>query len=521
MRRKKVLLLVVDALTPRVMLSAMDAGRLPNLNRLCRAGFFDPACATVFPSITPAATASIATGRYPSEHGIVGAYWYDAQKHDVAYYGDDLTVIFKEGVGRYFEDFLVRMNRDWLTAPTVYECVERAGLRAACINYLIYRGDRTHIVRVPLPLRLLPGVPASKEVLGPSSLYLGDFVKTPLPGTGKRPRFPGGALRRFGMRDAAAAAILRQLVTSDLPDLTVAYFPDYDFKAHDVGPDEAAPELDELDKLLGKVFTAAGGLEALLRDTCILLTADHAQTHVPEGDEGEVRLHEILHEFAIGEAGRPWSDGEEIKICPNMRAAQIYFRRRDVKGRRRAVRALLSDTRIDHVIEGGADESGDRRYGVSTCDRGSLLFWRGEEGPRHARDEFGQAWSWRGALETLDVSVDAGKLRWGTYPNAFERIAGLLDADSGGALWVTARIGAEFRVAETRAHHAGGSHGSLHGADSLVPLLAAGLPDDIALHAPTRTVDVMPLCLSILGIESSLAVGMPHGGSGAIEPQPV
>lgn len=65
MPKKKVVLLVVDALTPRVMLSAMDAGRLPNLRRLCQAGFFDPACTTVFPSITPAATASIATGRYP------------------------------------------------------------------------------------------------------------------------------------------------------------------------------------------------------------------------------------------------------------------------------------------------------------------------------------------------------------------------------------------------------------------------------------------------------------------------
>src|SRR5688572_11893328 len=92
---------------------------------------------TIFPSITPAATASIVTGAYPSEHGIVGASWYDEARQHVAYYGDDFWTFAKQGYAAFLRDFLVHLNGDRLKTPTLFELVERAHRPASCVNYLI------------------------------------------------------------------------------------------------------------------------------------------------------------------------------------------------------------------------------------------------------------------------------------------------------------------------------------------------------------------------------------------------
>ncbi len=71
---RKVLLIVIDAATPRVVCPAIRTGRLPVLQRLAEAGRMHESSVSIFPSITPAASSTIATGCYPAEHGIAGAY---------------------------------------------------------------------------------------------------------------------------------------------------------------------------------------------------------------------------------------------------------------------------------------------------------------------------------------------------------------------------------------------------------------------------------------------------------------
>ena len=97
----KVLLVVIDAASPRVVCPAIQTARLPTLQRLADAGWMHQQSATIFPSITPAATTSIITGCYPAEHGIAGASWFDETRNEIAYYGDDFWVIAKEGSARF------------------------------------------------------------------------------------------------------------------------------------------------------------------------------------------------------------------------------------------------------------------------------------------------------------------------------------------------------------------------------------------------------------------------------------
>lgn len=504
---KKVLLVIVDALATHVVQPAMEAGDLPNFRRLAEAGAFVPECLSIFPSITPAATCSLVTGGYPFEHGISGAYWYETEQDEVAYFGDDLWAIFKEGVGQYINDFQVKLNRERLQAPTIFERIENEGtLSDAVVNYLWYRGRFDQHVSTPLLMKLLPGVSLQETLSGPRIMFLGDFVATEI--NGEKLSARGGLTRRYGFHDDTTADYLLQLAEKNaLADFTLAYFPNNDFDSHDEGPQNALDTLKNVDEHFGNLFELRGGLENFLSEFAILITGDHSQSDLD--DDPAVDMNELLQEFEIVEAGTPWRNGEELMVCPNMRAAQIYLRPDLWKRRQDVIDALLRSDAIDQVIvcdnDGCLKQAQNASFQVFTRDRGQLEFAVGGGQQDHAEDEFGNAWSWEGDLSTVDGRVVDGKLTFGDYPNAFERIAtGFFEAT--GHVWVTARLGKEFCLPDTHANSKG-SHGSLHRLDSTPPLIAAGLPADQNLPPRMRSVDVAPLCLEILGLQPPRPVG--------------
>ncbi len=506
----KVLLVVIDAATPRVVCPAIQTGRLPNLKRIADAGSMHQESTTIFPSITPAATTSIITGCYPAENGIVGASWYDEERGEIAYYGDDFWVIAREGFGAFLRDFLVRLNGSRLVAPTLFELVERTGRTAACVNYLVYRGLVPHPVNVPWLLTLLPGVPFTESVHGPSLLSLGNFVTEKSP-RGRKIENHGGVMHRFGMDDDSTAARLAQFAgDGPLADFTVAYFADNDYRSHEVGPVAALPVIDRVDAALGAAFDAAGGFERFIRDTCVIVTSDHGHCEVlADRERAVICLDQVLADFRHAELGREWQDGDEILICPNMRAAQVYLRQPSGVMVDRVARAALADPRVDLVIwHGRMAQGGGERYVVES-QRGRLEFWRGDEGPEHARDAFEASWSWRGDTAALQLAVDGRFVESTEYPNAFERIAGVLDAEHSGDIWMTAQPGCEFEVPGGSAHVGGASHGGLHALDSWSPVMigGAGAP---RLPRAMRSVDIAPLCMHILGIPMRYQVGDPR-----------
>ncbi|MDP8974188.1 MAG: alkaline phosphatase family protein, partial [Actinomycetota bacterium] len=68
---KPVLLLVLDGIRPDVLRTAIREGDAPALGFLAERGEAVWDAVSVFPSITPAATAAIATGAAPAESGIL------------------------------------------------------------------------------------------------------------------------------------------------------------------------------------------------------------------------------------------------------------------------------------------------------------------------------------------------------------------------------------------------------------------------------------------------------------------
>ncbi|HMQ35019.1 MAG TPA: alkaline phosphatase family protein [Chloroflexaceae bacterium] len=503
---KPVILIIVDALTARVVVPAIERGELPTLAALARAGALHPGCVSMFPSITPAATATLLTGCYPSRHGIAGASWHDEEQGRVIYYSTDVWTILREGLADFVEDFLYQLNHRRLQTTTLFERVERAGMRAASLNNLLYRGDVAHKLRAPLLLRLLPGMPSTKTVAGPTGLLLGDFAARGLDGGGEVPRDARGIMHRFGFDDEHTAEVLLHLARTDtLPELTVAYFPDNDFESHQVGPVEALACVRKVDGYLGDLAAALGGVEGLLERYCLLVTGDHSHCDILKGDEAGITLDELLPEHTVADHGAQWGDDDDLMVCLNLRAAQIYLRRPTPDEAERVAAALLADERIDQVFWRPCDlGSDDPGYVVLTRDRGRLRFWPGAGGDQTAPDAYGQPWSWAGDLTAVDGRRDeAGRLSFPDYPNAFERVAAGLDHEGAGPLWVTARPGYSLHLRSTMSreiHAGGGSHGALHACDSLVPLLLAGAPPGVAMPAHPRTVDVAPLCLAALGL---------------------
>jgi hypothetical protein len=492
----KVLLVVIDAASPRVFCPAVQTGRLRHLQQLAEAGSMHQASVSIFPSITPAATAAIITGAYPAQNGIVGASWFDKTANRVAYFGDDMWVAAREGFGAFLRDFLVGLNGDRLKVPTLFEIVEESGRRAACFNYLVYRGVAEHKVDIPWLLSVLPGVPLTEVVHGPSTLYLGDFVTDGRP----RPKIsaPYGPFHRFGMDDAATAAYLAEAVAAGtLGDFSVAYFADNDYRSHEVGPHAALPVLDRIDQALGTVFDAAGGLDRLLADTAVIVTSDHG--HCEVGDDAGaavIELNGVFADFKQAKLGVPWSDADEILICPNMRAAQLYLK--EPRRLDDLVRAARADARIDQAIW-KVDADRVSRYRVES-PRGSLTFWRGNGSGHLVRDAHGCVWSFEGDGEALGLEVSDKSVDSPDYPNAFERIVGALEATGSGELWLTAKPGCEFAAPGGKPHVGGGSHGALHALDSLSPIVAAG---PATLPRAMRSVDIAPLCRQLMGIDAA------------------
>ena len=512
----KVVLVVIDAASPRVVCPAIQTGQLPNLKRIADAGSMHQSSVTIFPSITPAATTSIITGAYPAEHGIAGASWYDEARQEVAYYGDDFWVIAREGFGSFLRDFLVRLNGDRLKAPTLFELIERTGRRAACINYLVYRGNVTHPVNVPWLMTLLPGVPFTETVEGPSILCLGDFVTARSP-QGTKVKDRGGVMHRFGMDDESGARMLCELAAENaLPEFTLAYFADNDYRSHEVGPHAALPVVERVDAALGAMFDAAGGADRFLRETCVLVTSDHGHCEIL-GDAGRavIRLDEVLGEFPQAELGKAWRESDGIMICPNMRAAQIYVRDASAVMVDRLARAALVDPRVDLVLWPARVVEPGREAYVVASPRGGLEFWRGSDGAHRGRDAFGAEWSWRGSEAALQLEVDGGLVESSEYPNAFERIAGVLDAANSGELWVTAQPGCEFEVPGGEAHVGGASHGALHALDSFSPVIVGGLQAP-RLPRAMRSLDIAPLCMHLLGLSMRYDVGAPRASSSLV-----
>src|SRR2546423_12187016 len=305
---RKLVLVVVDGMTPAAFERAVGSGRAPAMSFLAEHGDYRLAT-SVFPSLTPVCLTSIATGAGPGVHHIPSLVWWNRQDRRVVEYGSSFAALRAAGLSQSLLDPIFNMNARHLArdAVTIYEALEEAGLVAAAVNITCYRGRHRY-------LPTLPGL--HRAAYGPRRFFFYGLFESDRTGAPFAVRS-----RRGGSVDAYAAAVGRWLVTRDGFDFLAFYLSGYDFASHAGGPGgaEADRALEQVDVAIGGLFEAAGGPDEFLERYAVILLSDHGQPAVDRA----ARLEELFADVA-----------DEVVVAASNRTGQIY---------------LLPDARVDAV----------------------------------------------------------------------------------------------------------------------------------------------------------------------------
>jgi hypothetical protein len=442
---KKLVLIVIDGLTPAMLEDAVESAGFPALRFLIEHGEYRRAV-TTFPSLTPVCLSSLATGAHPDVHGIPHLVWYHRAEERLVEYGSSFGAIRAAGTTRSIRDAVFNMNEEHLSrdAETVFESLEGADLVTAAVNMVCYRGTTRHAPTVPGLVR---------PAFGPRRFFYYNLFQSDVTGAPFAIR-----TRARGSIDEYARVVGRWLVTRDGFDFLVFYLPDYDYASHAAGPEAAHDALARADRAIGSLLEAAGGPDEFLERYAVLLCSDHGQTRVDSSD----RLEDAFADFRLFHPGN--GRRAELAVTASNRAGMIYR----LPGCTAEARQL-------------AERLYGSRHVVLFREDGKAVAQQGGEELRFAPGEDG--WVTSGATSLL------------AQPSALERAWAALANPNAGDVIVSAAPGVEFADLGGRHHVGGGSHGSLEAGDSEVPMISVGLG-----APPARIVDVVPRVLDHFGV---------------------
>jgi Type I phosphodiesterase / nucleotide pyrophosphatase len=483
---KKLVLAVIDSLKPEMLERAIADGRAPALATLVERGLYVRDCVSTFPSVTPVASASIATGVGPDRHHIPSINWYHQGEQRYVEYGSSFQATRAFGIVRSLYDTIYNMNMAHLSRErkTVFEYLDDAGLRTACTTYLIYRGRTRHeLAGEGLYGRIAKAAQFGHAVWGPRELFYADLFDSRRTGCRSTLGLPG-------QRDQHSGCVGAHLVEHDLFDFLLFSLPDTDTHSHRRGPYAQVTPIAGADRALERIMHVAGGADAFLEDHAVIVMSDHSQTPI----EDRLNLAEALTAWRVLLPADVAPEEAEIAVSPAARSAMVYVV--DPEQRDRLVPRLAGDLKgidgLDLVVYRAGEEA------VVWSGRGELRFAPGGE----LFDGRGERWSIAGQREALALAVEDGRVSSRTYPDALGRLWSLLGSPGAGDVVISAAPGYEF-VDWGGAHHVGGgSHGSLHRGDSLGVLIVCGADAPLEADREWALRDVTPLVLDHFSISS-------------------
>jgi hypothetical protein len=466
--RSRVVYIIIDGMNRDAFEQAIASGRAPALAFLKqRAGYVRDSVA-IFPTITPAATASLVTGATPAQHGIPGMCWYDRDAQRFVNYGQSPRAAVVEGVSQVVNDFLFNLNARHLSPDvrTIHERLHRLGLVTASINFMVFRGPHVHEMKPNWLARLLffrhheP-----RPVPGPKEHYIADLISGPANACSKLLSVRG-LEKRLRATDAWAACVTRELLDRRAADMILFYLHENDHASHRKGPGAQVDSLADADRHIAYVLDSFPSWERAVEEVGFVVTADHSQSPVSDEKDHIVDFHEVLDDFKVvrPRKGKEPFGNNDVAWAGNGRVVFFYAHpaRRERLGRRLVTR-LSEHEGVDQIMwrqDGGF---------VVESERGRVAFRRADEG---VRDERGHTWTYEGDLGAIGGVVESGRIRTPEYPLAMWRIAGALGCERIGDVVATMKLTYEARDIAGGDHRGGGDHASLHAQDSTVPFLS-------------------------------------------------
>ena len=474
---KKLVLAVIDSLKPDMLDLAIEEGRAPALAALRERGTYVRDCVSTFPSVTPVASAAIATGTGPGEHHIPSMNWYHRGEERYVEYGSSFQATRAFGVVRSLFDTVYNMNMAHLTRgrKTVFEHLDDAGLRTACTTWLIYRGRTRHEPSgASVYRRIAEAAQFRHPVYGARELFYADLFDSRETGC-------TSALGMPGQRDRHTGCVGAYLVEHDLFDFMLFSLPDNDTYSHKAGPDGQVRSIAEADRALERIMHVAGGVDEFLEKHAVIVMSDHSQTKV----DARVNLADAFGGWRVLTPSDPAPTEAELAVCPAARSAMVYVleeARRDELVPR-VVEVLEGLEGVDLVVRREGEAA------VVSSDRGELSFRPGDQ----LTDARGAGWWVDGELDVLGLDSADGRVTSGEYPDGLGRLWSALECPHSGDVLASATLGFEFVDWGGSDHVGGGSHGSLHRDDSEGVLMLCGV--DAREREQWSLADVTPLVL--------------------------
>lgn len=222
----KLLIIVIDGCSPEYI----SLENTPNLYRIAKDGFCK-GLKSAIPSVTNVNHATILTGKFPSEHGMVGNYYYNRET----------------GEQGFIE------SSDFMKAETILEILHKKGASTALLTV---KGKVLEVFGRGVDFRI--------SAQNPSDILV-RYLDMPSPP-------PVGSLEVNGWILEACYRLLKK----NNPD--VVYCTTNDYMMHNYAPDtkEAIAQMKEIDRWIGKIYD-------LDHTRSIYITADHGmnkKTHL-------------------------------------------------------------------------------------------------------------------------------------------------------------------------------------------------------------------------------------------------
>src|SRR2546423_4008893 len=272
----KLVLIVVDALKPAMLEQTVEEGSAPVFAEILRRGTYFPECVSVFPSVTPAASATITTGAPVDRHGVPSIDWYHRGERRYVDYGSSGQAVRAFGVLRTLTDTVYNMNFDHLSRaqPTFFERLDDAGVRTTCTPFLIFRGRTRHELGLYGWMRRVARAANFRQaVYGPSEFFYGEL-------SASRPVDCPPTLARPGTRDPYSGCVGAFVERNDLYDFMLFSLPDNDHFPHRHGPGATISSIARADRHLGELVGAAAGGERSFAAHGVVLMADLSHSAV-------------------------------------------------------------------------------------------------------------------------------------------------------------------------------------------------------------------------------------------------
>ncbi|MBA4494629.1 alkaline phosphatase family protein [Paenactinomyces guangxiensis] len=456
---RPVMMIVIDSLMDAPLQKAIKDGHTPAMKFLTQNGYYYPRVVSGFPTMSVSIDSTLLTGTLPNQHKIFGLSYFHPEQNRLVNFGTGLREAFAVGLKTVVKDGMQNLNQQFLSkdVQTIHEAVDRP---TASVNAMIYRGKKKHILKSPW-LPVAAGViPDQVETIGPDLFSFGTFSKIDPNSGHDQPWF------RYGINDTFARMEIVSLIKQNrLPLFTIAYFPKNDDVVHKKGA-SATAGIRKADKELQAILDAFPSWEEAIQHVTFIILGDSGQADlVKDRQQAYIDLRKVLNKYSIMPLKRKKPlPQDQIVLCVNERMAYIY-----PMDERLSIREMVDQLRREHRLDIIAWKENGSIQVVSGKRKGKLEFRPGGD----KADPYEQSWKLNGDLSILDLTVrDEKRIQYGMYPDVLARLSGVMDTAKR-VIVVTCEPGYEM-VGESSPTHKGASHGSLHQADSLVPMIVSG-----------------------------------------------